>query len=76
MADVIGGLVGAHAGHVVADGDALVEGGHDAVADLGSEVGLAEQDGGERGAGIELVVGELGRVLIRGARRPVCHEDE
>jgi hypothetical protein len=57
VADVVSGLVVGHAGHVVADADALIEGRQYAVADLVGEVGLAEQDGGERRSGIELVVG-------------------
>jgi hypothetical protein len=58
VAEVAGGLLGGHAGHVVADGDPLIERGEYAVADLLGEVGLAEQDGRERRPGVELVVGE------------------
>src|SRR6266496_5479976 len=42
VTDVAGGLVGVHAGHVVSDGDALLEGGEDAEPHLGREGGLAE----------------------------------
>jgi hypothetical protein len=56
VADVAGGFVSGHAGHVVTDADALVESGEDAEAHFDGEVGLAEQDGGERGAGIEAVI--------------------
>src|SRR6202034_1695421 len=58
VADVAAGFLGRHAVHVVADGDPLVEGGQDAELDHAAQGGLAEQDGGERGLAVHVVVGE------------------
>src|SRR6185437_6081727 len=58
VADVAGGLGGGHAGHLVADGDPLVEGGEHAELDHAAQGGLADQDGGERGPAVHVVVGE------------------
>src|SRR6516225_8179800 len=59
VADVAGGLVAGHALHLVSDGDPLVEGGQDAELDVVPQGRLADQDGGERGAAVHLVVGQL-----------------
>ena len=58
VADVAAGLFGRHAGYLVADGDALVEGGQDAELDHAPQGGLAGQDGGDRGAAVHVVVGQ------------------
>jgi len=42
VAQVVGGLLQGHAGHVVAGGDALVEGGEHAEFDLAVQGGLAD----------------------------------
>jgi len=43
---------------VVAEGDALVEGGHVADAEPAPQGGLADQQDRQRGPGIEVVLGE------------------
>src|SRR5581483_3495946 len=58
VAQVGGGLGEGHAGHVVADGDALVEGGELAELEAAAQGGLADEQGGERGGGVHVVVGE------------------
>src|SRR6266702_6337135 len=58
VADVGGGLLSGHAGHLVADGDPLVQGCEHAELDHSPEGGLAQQDGGERGLAVHVVVGE------------------
>ena len=49
VAQVAGGLLAGHAGHVVADGDALVEGGELAEFEPSAQGGLADEQAGERG---------------------------
>jgi hypothetical protein len=61
---------------VVADGDALVEGCEDAESYLGCEGGLAEQDGCERGAGVEVVVGQQADGFQPVVAEEVCLIDE
>ena len=46
VADVAGGLLAGHAGHGVADGDPLVEGGEDAELDPAAQGGLADEQAG------------------------------
>ncbi len=58
VVDVASGLLGGHAGHGVADGDALVEGGEDAELDPAAQGGLADEEAGQRAGGVEVVVGE------------------
>ena len=58
VADVAAGFGVGHAGHLVADGDPLVQGGQHAELDHPAQGGLADQDGGERGAAVHVVVGE------------------
>src|SRR6266511_3109954 len=58
VAQVVGGLLQGHAGHVVAHGDALVEGGEHAEFDLAPQGGLADQQAGQWAAAVEVVVGE------------------
>src|SRR5258708_7109398 len=58
VAQVAGGFLQGHAGHVVADGDALVEGGEDTELDFPPEGGLADEQAGEQGGGVHVVVGE------------------
>ncbi|MFG2638899.1 hypothetical protein ACGFX8_35105 [Streptomyces sp. NPDC048362] len=53
-----GGLLAGHGRHVVADLDALVEGGQDAELDLVPQGRLADQQAGQRAAGVHLVVGQ------------------
>jgi hypothetical protein len=43
---------------VVADGDALVQGGDLAELEASSQGGLADEEAGERGRGVHVVVGE------------------
>jgi hypothetical protein len=56
--DVAGGLGQVHAVQVVAQPDALVQRGHGAQLDALAQRGLAQQQAGERRAGVEVVVGE------------------
>lgn len=58
VTQVIAGVVGIHAGHVIADGSALVEPGEDAEFHFPPQGGLPDQDRGERRSGIEIVVGQ------------------
>src|SRR6266545_2364306 len=58
VAQVVGGLFQGHAGHVVAGGDALVEGGEHAEFDLAPQGGLADQQAGQWAVAVEVVVGE------------------
>ena len=58
VADVAGGFLAGHAGHVAAHGDALFERGQGAELHLRGEGGLAEKYCGEGGFGVEVVVGE------------------
>ena len=63
VVDVVGGFLAGHAGHVAAHGDALFERGQGAELHLGGQGGLAQHDGGERGFGVELVVGQQPQCL-------------
>ena len=54
--DVAGGLLQVEGFEVEADGDALVEGLVGSEAELVGQVGLAEEDEGDQGSGIHLVV--------------------
>src|SRR5919198_98819 len=58
VAQVVGGLLQGHAGHVVADGDALVERGELAELEPAPQRGLSDQQAGEWGGGVHVVVGE------------------
>ena len=75
VGDVAGGLLAGHAGHGVADGDALVEGGEDAEFDPPPQGGLADEQAGERAAGVEVVVGEHADGLELGGFEHVCLVD-
>jgi len=54
--DVTGGLLEVKGAEMVTDGDALVESLVGSEAQLVDQVGLTEQDEGERGGGVHLVV--------------------
>src|SRR5260221_11488719 len=56
--EVAGGLGDGHAGYVVADGDALVEGGELAELQPAPQGGLADEQAGEHRGGVHGVVGE------------------
>ena len=56
--DVGHGLAQVHAVKVVAQRDALVEGGQGAHFDAAAQGGLAQQQAGEGAAGVHVVVGE------------------
>ena len=58
VAQVAAGFLQGHAGHVVADGDALVEGGELAELEPAPQGGLADEQAGEDGGGVHGVVGE------------------
>src|SRR6266571_2668508 len=58
VAEIGGGLFGAHAGELVAEGEPLVEGGEAAEPEPFPEGWLAEQDAGERALAVHLGVGE------------------
>ncbi len=58
VADVSGGFLAGHAGHGAAHGDSLFECGQGAERHLGGEGGLAEKYCGERGFGVEPMIGE------------------
>ena len=49
---------GGHPGQGVADGDPLVQGGEHAEAEAVPQGGLADEQGGERAAGVHVVVGQ------------------
>jgi hypothetical protein len=57
VADVAAGFLRCHAGHLVANRDPLVEGGEHAELDHAEQGGLADQDGGERGPAVHVMVG-------------------
>ena len=58
MSDIMFALLGAQGGHMVADGDALVEGLHDGEVHDPSEIGLSGEDEDEGVIGIHLKVGQ------------------
>src|SRR6266571_5603751 len=58
VADVAGGLLAGHAVEVGAQAGALIEGGQDAEGEPGAQGGLADEQGGEAGRGVEVVAGE------------------
>jgi hypothetical protein len=61
VAQEAGGLFEGHAGHVVADGDALVEGGELAELETAPQGELADEQASEYGGGVHVVVGERTR---------------
>lgn len=58
MEDVALGLLGAESGHVVAHGDALVEGLHDGKFHDSAQIGLPGEDEDERVVGVHFEVGQ------------------
>ena len=58
VVEVSGGFLAGHAGHGAAHGDALFECGQGAQGHFGGERGLAEKYCGERGFGVEPVIGQ------------------
>jgi hypothetical protein len=63
MLDIGDGLAQVHAVEVVAQRDALVEGGQGAHLDAAAQGGLAQQQAGKRRAGVHLMVGEHADLL-------------
>src|SRR5262249_19474871 len=72
VVDVCLGFGGVHAGHGVAEGDPLVQGGHVTEFEPAAGGGLAEQEAGQGAGGGQLVVGENPEVLRRAAGWPVA----
>ena len=66
VVEVSGGFLAGHAGHGAAHGDALLERGQNPQLHLGGERGLAEKYCGERGFGVEPMIGEQPQRFQRG----------
>ena len=58
MPQVGPGFVGGHRGHCVPDADPLVQGGEHAEPHAGPQLGLAEEQYGQRAGGVELGAGQ------------------
>jgi hypothetical protein len=74
--DVSGGLFQVEGSEVVADGDALVEGFVGRKAEFVSQVGLAEEDEGQRGSGIHVVVEQEAELIQEVRGEEMCFVDD
>ena len=61
VADVAAGFLAGHRRHRVSQRGALLQGGEHGELHGAPQGGLADEQAGERGVGIEVVVGKLGR---------------